>query len=90
MILDARWCCGLQKGDIITETNRQNVQTPIHAQVVDILKYLPVESEVNVMMLQGGKALSFYIQYSYTLYCADHMSQMAFDHPLPLYLPFSV
>ncbi|XP_073324491.1 membrane-associated guanylate kinase, WW and PDZ domain-containing protein 3 [Pagrus major] len=53
MILDAQWCRGLQKGDVIKEINRQNVQTLSHAQVVDILKDLPVGSEVNVLVLRG-------------------------------------
>uniref|UniRef100_A0A8C7IQF9 Membrane-associated guanylate kinase, WW and PDZ domain-containing protein 1 n=1 Tax=Oncorhynchus kisutch TaxID=8019 RepID=A0A8C7IQF9_ONCKI len=48
MILDAQWCRGLLKGDVIKEINRQNVQTLSHAQVVDILKDLQVGSEVNV------------------------------------------
>ncbi|XP_056293746.1 membrane-associated guanylate kinase, WW and PDZ domain-containing protein 3-like isoform X2 [Pseudoliparis swirei] len=55
MILDAQWCRGLQKGDIIKEINRQNVQTLSHAQVVDILKDLPVGSEVDVLVLRGGQ-----------------------------------
>ena len=55
MILDAQWCRGLQKGDVIKEINRQNVQTLSHAQVVDILKDLPVGSEVNVLVLRGGE-----------------------------------
>uniref|UniRef100_A0A8C2W7S0 Membrane-associated guanylate kinase, WW and PDZ domain-containing protein 3 n=1 Tax=Cyclopterus lumpus TaxID=8103 RepID=A0A8C2W7S0_CYCLU len=54
MILDAQWCRGLQKGDVIKEINRQNVQTLSHAQVVDILKDLPVGSEVDVLVLRGG------------------------------------
>uniref|UniRef100_A0A096LQZ7 Membrane-associated guanylate kinase, WW and PDZ domain-containing protein 1 n=1 Tax=Poecilia formosa TaxID=48698 RepID=A0A096LQZ7_POEFO len=53
MILDAQWCRGLLKGDVIKEINRQNVQTLSHAQVVDILKDLPVGSEVNVLVLRG-------------------------------------
>ncbi|XP_034441295.1 membrane-associated guanylate kinase, WW and PDZ domain-containing protein 3-like isoform X2 [Hippoglossus hippoglossus] len=55
MILDAQWCRGLQKGDVIKEINRQNVQTLSHAQVVDILKDLPVGSEVDVLVLRGGQ-----------------------------------
>uniref|UniRef100_I3KBX7 Membrane-associated guanylate kinase, WW and PDZ domain-containing protein 3 n=1 Tax=Oreochromis niloticus TaxID=8128 RepID=I3KBX7_ORENI len=55
MILDAQWCRGLQKGDVIKEINRQNVQSLSHAQVVDILKDLPVGSEVNVLVLRGGQ-----------------------------------
>nr|XP_057910485.1 membrane-associated guanylate kinase, WW and PDZ domain-containing protein 3 isoform X2 [Doryrhamphus excisus] len=55
MILDAQWCRGLQKGDVIKEINRQNVQTLSHAQVVDILKDFPVGSEVNVLVLRGGQ-----------------------------------
>ncbi|KAM6980866.1 membrane-associated guanylate kinase, WW and PDZ domain-containing protein 3 [Aplochiton taeniatus] len=55
MILDAQWCQGLLKGDVIKEINRQNVQTLTHAQVVDILKDLPVGSEVNVLVLRGGQ-----------------------------------
>ncbi|XP_053724093.1 membrane-associated guanylate kinase, WW and PDZ domain-containing protein 3 isoform X1 [Synchiropus splendidus] len=55
MILDAQWCHGLQKGDVIKEINRQNVQALSHAQVVDILKDLPVGSEVNVLVLRGGQ-----------------------------------
>uniref|UniRef100_A0A672G5M5 Membrane-associated guanylate kinase, WW and PDZ domain-containing protein 3 n=1 Tax=Salarias fasciatus TaxID=181472 RepID=A0A672G5M5_SALFA len=58
MILDAQWCRGLQKGDVIKEINRQNVQTLSHAQVVDILKDLPVGSEVNVLVLRGGETLT--------------------------------
>uniref|UniRef100_A0A8C8DVC1 Membrane-associated guanylate kinase, WW and PDZ domain-containing protein 3 n=1 Tax=Oryzias sinensis TaxID=183150 RepID=A0A8C8DVC1_9TELE len=54
MILDAQWCRGLQKGDVIKEIDRQNVQTLSHAQVVDILKDFPVGSEVNVLVLRGG------------------------------------
>ena len=57
MILDAQWCRGLQKGDVIKEINRQNVQTLSHAQVVDILKDLPVGSEVDVLVLRGGETL---------------------------------
>uniref|UniRef100_A0A8C2DZG1 Membrane-associated guanylate kinase, WW and PDZ domain-containing protein 3 n=1 Tax=Cyprinus carpio TaxID=7962 RepID=A0A8C2DZG1_CYPCA len=55
MILDEQWCRGLLKGDVIKEINRQNVQTLSHAQVVDILKDLPVGSEVNLLVLRGGK-----------------------------------
>uniref|UniRef100_A0A3Q3AZP3 Membrane-associated guanylate kinase, WW and PDZ domain-containing protein 3 n=1 Tax=Kryptolebias marmoratus TaxID=37003 RepID=A0A3Q3AZP3_KRYMA len=55
MILDAQWCRGLQKGDVIKEINRQNVQTLSHAQVVDILKDFPVGSEVNLLVLRGGE-----------------------------------
>uniref|UniRef100_A0A674ARZ8 Membrane-associated guanylate kinase, WW and PDZ domain-containing protein 3 n=1 Tax=Salmo trutta TaxID=8032 RepID=A0A674ARZ8_SALTR len=55
MILDAQWCRGLLKGDVIKEINRQNVQTLSHAQVVDILKDLPVGSEVIVLVLRGGE-----------------------------------
>uniref|UniRef100_A0AAZ3PUT9 Membrane-associated guanylate kinase, WW and PDZ domain-containing protein 3 n=1 Tax=Oncorhynchus tshawytscha TaxID=74940 RepID=A0AAZ3PUT9_ONCTS len=55
MILDAQWCHGLLKGDVIKEINRQNVQTMSHSQVVDILKDLPVGSEVNVLVLRGGQ-----------------------------------
>ncbi|XP_039549332.1 membrane-associated guanylate kinase, WW and PDZ domain-containing protein 3 isoform X1 [Pimephales promelas] len=54
MILDEQWCRGLLKGDVIKEINRQNVQTLSHAQVVDILKDLPVGSEVNLLVLRGG------------------------------------
>uniref|UniRef100_A0A1A8FH74 Membrane-associated guanylate kinase, WW and PDZ domain-containing protein 3 n=1 Tax=Nothobranchius korthausae TaxID=1143690 RepID=A0A1A8FH74_9TELE len=54
MILDAQWCRGLQKGDVIKEINRQNVQTLSHTQVVDILKDFSVGSEVNVLVLRGG------------------------------------
>uniref|UniRef100_A0A9J7Z0Y0 Membrane-associated guanylate kinase, WW and PDZ domain-containing protein 3 n=1 Tax=Cyprinus carpio carpio TaxID=630221 RepID=A0A9J7Z0Y0_CYPCA len=54
MILDAQWCRGLLKGDVIKEINRQSVQTLTHAQVVDILKDLPVGSEVNVLVLRGA------------------------------------
>ncbi|XP_076840136.1 membrane-associated guanylate kinase, WW and PDZ domain-containing protein 3a isoform X2 [Brachyhypopomus gauderio] len=55
MILDSQWCRGLLKGDVIKEINRQNVQTLSHAQVVDILKELPVGAEVNVLVLRGGQ-----------------------------------
>lgn len=55
MILDAQWCRGLLKGDVIKEINRMNVQTLSHTQVVDILKELPLGSEVNVLVLRGGQ-----------------------------------
>uniref|UniRef100_A0A3Q2XBK5 Membrane-associated guanylate kinase, WW and PDZ domain-containing protein 3 n=1 Tax=Hippocampus comes TaxID=109280 RepID=A0A3Q2XBK5_HIPCM len=55
MILDAQWCRDLQKGDVIKEINRENVQTLSHAQVVDILKDFPVGSEVDVLVLRGGQ-----------------------------------
>ncbi|KAM8863549.1 membrane-associated guanylate kinase, WW and PDZ domain-containing protein 3a isoform 2-T2 [Spinachia spinachia] len=78
MILDAQWCRGLLKGDVIKEINRQNVQTLSHSQVVDILKDLPVGSEVNVLVLRGGhtspvKSLKP---------CTAPMSQ-ALSHPTP-------
>ncbi|TRY89365.1 hypothetical protein DNTS_015303, partial [Danionella cerebrum] len=56
MILDEQWCRGLLKGDVIKEINRQNVQTLSHSQVVDILKDLPVGSEVN--LLRAGMSAS--------------------------------
>lgn len=74
MILDAQWCRGLQKGDVIKEINRQNVQTISHAQVVDILKDLPVGSEVNVLVLRGGERLSFctvYVSVYISIYLAN-------------------
>uniref|UniRef100_A0A8C1G8E9 Membrane-associated guanylate kinase, WW and PDZ domain-containing protein 1 n=1 Tax=Cyprinus carpio TaxID=7962 RepID=A0A8C1G8E9_CYPCA len=61
MILDEQWCRGLLKGDVIKEINRQNVQTLSHAQVVDILKDLPVHSEVNLLVLRGGKRAGGYM-----------------------------
>lgn len=67
MILDAQWCRGLKKGDVIKEINRQNVQTLSHAQVVDILKDLPVGSEVNVLVLRGGERQKQ--QYTYLYFC---------------------
>lgn len=70
MILDAQWCRGLQKGDVIKEINRQNVQSLSHAQVVDILKDLPVGSEVNVLVLRGGERLKS--QHMFALVCLTH------------------
>ncbi|KAK3518954.1 hypothetical protein QTP70_016221 [Hemibagrus guttatus] len=55
MILDAQWCRGLLKGDVIKEINQKNVQTLSHTQVVDILKELPPGSEVNMFVLRGGQ-----------------------------------
>lgn len=57
MILDAQWCRGLLKGDVIKEINRKNVQALSHTQVVDILKELPVGADVNMLVLRGGKPL---------------------------------
>ncbi|MEQ2195189.1 hypothetical protein XENOCAPTIV_008838 [Xenoophorus captivus] len=73
MILDAQWCRGLLKGDVIKEINRQNVQTLSHTQVVDILKDLPVGSEVNVLVLRGA-------------YMPHSASQQA-PHPVSQQLP---
>lgn len=77
MILDAQWCRGLQKGDIIKEINRQNVQTLTHAQVVDILKDLPVGSEVNVVVLRGGES-------SFLCICTSSRLNSSY-HPLLVY-----
>uniref|UniRef100_A0A8C2E0A9 Membrane associated guanylate kinase, WW and PDZ domain containing 3b n=1 Tax=Cyprinus carpio TaxID=7962 RepID=A0A8C2E0A9_CYPCA len=68
MILDEQWCRGLLKGDVIKEINRQNVQTLSHAQVVDILKDLPVGSEVNLLVLRGGKRAGGCMEH-----CIDHL-----------------
>nr|UDP83075.1 MAGI3 [Scophthalmus maximus] len=65
MILDAQWCRGLLKGDVIKEINRQNVQTLTHSQVVDILKDLPVGSEVNVLVLRGGESAEMSVRRSH-------------------------
>lgn len=64
MILDAQWCRGLLKGDVIKEINRQNVQTLSHSQVVDILKDLPVGSEVNVLVLRGGESAMMKVHFA--------------------------
>uniref|UniRef100_A0A3P9H664 Membrane-associated guanylate kinase, WW and PDZ domain-containing protein 3 n=1 Tax=Oryzias latipes TaxID=8090 RepID=A0A3P9H664_ORYLA len=67
MILDAQWCRGLLKGDVIKEINRQNVQTLSHSQVVDILKDLPVGSEVSVLVLRGGEGSQVTAPVSHTV-----------------------
>uniref|UniRef100_A0A669C8W8 Membrane-associated guanylate kinase, WW and PDZ domain-containing protein 3 n=1 Tax=Oreochromis niloticus TaxID=8128 RepID=A0A669C8W8_ORENI len=79
MILDAQWCRGLLKGDVIKEINRQNVQTLSHSQVVDILKDLPVGSEVNVLVLRGGESAVMKVHFAaivllYTAACTTPMS----------------
>ncbi|KAG9352888.1 hypothetical protein JZ751_017464, partial [Albula glossodonta] len=88
MILDAQWCRGLLKGDVIKEINRQNVQTLSHAQVVDILKDLPVGSEVNVLVLRGGqtspvKSLKPKPEMTASTETLDRAPDSA-AHPLPL------
>ncbi|KAJ0064712.1 hypothetical protein NL108_012319, partial [Boleophthalmus pectinirostris] len=80
MILDAQWCRGLLKGDVIKEINRQNVQTLSHSQVVDILKDLPVGSEVHVLVLRGGKASTILMSKTFSSF---HPPQ----HPHPTVLP---
>uniref|UniRef100_H2MM99 Membrane-associated guanylate kinase, WW and PDZ domain-containing protein 3 n=1 Tax=Oryzias latipes TaxID=8090 RepID=H2MM99_ORYLA len=67
MILDAQWCRGLLKGDVIKEINRQNVQTLSHSQVVDILKDLAVGSEVSVLVLRGGEGSQVTAPVSHTV-----------------------
>lgn len=88
MILDAQWCRGLQKGDVIKEINRQNVQTLSHAQVVDILKDLPVGSEVNVLVLRGGKTLK-QINASLFSYCMSAWVSVSLHVLCILILSFS-
>lgn len=70
MILDAQWCRGLLKGDVIKEINRQNVQTLSHSQVVDILKDLPVGSEVNVLVLRGGELAEMRAHVAGSVHCS--------------------
>ncbi|XP_053173297.1 membrane-associated guanylate kinase, WW and PDZ domain-containing protein 3a isoform X1 [Scomber japonicus] len=82
MILDAQWCRGLLKGDVIKEINRQNVQTLSHSQVVDILKDLPVGSEVNVLVLRGGQTSPV----KSLKPCTAPMSQ-ALSQPAPQQMP---
>lgn len=55
MILDSQWCQGLQKGDIIKEIYRQNVQNLTHLQVVEVLKQFPVGADVPLLILRGGE-----------------------------------
>ncbi|XP_057685559.1 membrane-associated guanylate kinase, WW and PDZ domain-containing protein 3a isoform X2 [Corythoichthys intestinalis] len=84
MILDAQWCRGLLKGDVIKEINRQNVQTLSHSQVVDILKDLPVGSEVNVLVLRGGQTSPV----KSLKPCTAPTSQLAPQHtPQPTFQP---
>uniref|UniRef100_A0A7N6A3C9 Membrane-associated guanylate kinase, WW and PDZ domain-containing protein 3 n=1 Tax=Anabas testudineus TaxID=64144 RepID=A0A7N6A3C9_ANATE len=100
MILDAQWCRGLLKGDVIKEINRQNVQTMSHSQVVDILKDLPVGSEVNVLVLRGGQtspvkslkpvSRSKPLEYTCTAPISQPMPQPApqqAPHPAPQQVP---
>ncbi|CAK6439177.1 unnamed protein product [Pipistrellus nathusii] len=54
MILDSQWCPGLQKGDVIKEIYRQNVQGLTHLQVVEVLKQFPVGADVPLLILRGG------------------------------------
>ncbi|KAM3872598.1 membrane-associated guanylate kinase, WW and PDZ domain-containing protein 3a [Diretmus argenteus] len=86
MILDAQWCRGLLKGDVIKEINRQNVQTLSHSQVVDILKDLPVGSEVNVLVLRGGQTSPVKSLKPCTAPMSQQASQQA-PHPIPQQLP---
>ncbi|KAM6925577.1 membrane-associated guanylate kinase, WW and PDZ domain-containing protein 3a [Xenentodon cancila] len=89
MILDAQWCRGLLKGDVIKEINRQNVQTLSHSQVVDILKDLPVGSEVNVLVLRGGQTSPVKSLKPCTAPMSHATSQPALDqapHPAPQHL----
>uniref|UniRef100_A0A671WAN4 Membrane-associated guanylate kinase, WW and PDZ domain-containing protein 3 n=1 Tax=Sparus aurata TaxID=8175 RepID=A0A671WAN4_SPAAU len=78
MILDAQWCRGLLKGDVIKEINRQNVQTLSHSQVVDILKDLPVGSEVNVLVLRGGESAG---NVEFTLLESDELPPNPLSYP---------
>ncbi|KAM4610930.1 membrane-associated guanylate kinase, WW and PDZ domain-containing protein 3a isoform 2-T2 [Polymixia lowei] len=90
MILDAQWCRGLLKGDVIKEINRQNVQTLSHSQVVDILKDLPVGSEVNVLVLRGGQTSPVKSLKPCTAPMSQAMSQQTLQqgpHPGPQQLP---
>ncbi|XP_023271433.1 membrane-associated guanylate kinase, WW and PDZ domain-containing protein 3 isoform X1 [Seriola lalandi dorsalis] len=86
MILDAQWCRGLLKGDVIKEINRQNVQTLSHSQVVDILKDLPVGSEVNVLVLRGGQTSPVKSLKPCTAPISQPAPQQA-SHPAPQQLP---
>ncbi|MED6252065.1 hypothetical protein ATANTOWER_006553 [Ataeniobius toweri] len=86
MILDAQWCRGLLKGDVIKEINRQNVQTLSHTQVVDILKDLPVGSEVNVLVLRGGQTSPVKSLKPSTASMPHSASQQA-PHPVSQQLP---
>ncbi|KAK5610700.1 Membrane-associated guanylate kinase, WW and PDZ domain-containing protein 3 [Crenichthys baileyi] len=86
MILDAQWCRGLLKGDVIKEINRQNVQTLSHAQVVDILKDLPVGSEVHVLVLRGGQTSPVKSLKPSTAPMPHSASQQA-PHPVSQQLP---
>uniref|UniRef100_A0A9J7YP47 Membrane-associated guanylate kinase, WW and PDZ domain-containing protein 3 n=1 Tax=Cyprinus carpio carpio TaxID=630221 RepID=A0A9J7YP47_CYPCA len=88
MILDEQWCRGLLKGDVIKEINRQNVQTLSHAQVVDILKDLPVGSEVNLLVLRGGKRALTY--HSNTLPCSSPKQDSSLHYSKPKALPESI
>ncbi|XP_026187613.1 membrane-associated guanylate kinase, WW and PDZ domain-containing protein 3a isoform X2 [Mastacembelus armatus] len=90
MILDAQWCRGLLKGDVIKEINRQNVQTLSHSQVVDILKDLPVGSEVNVLVLRGGQTSPVKSLKPCTAPMSQAMSQptpQQVVHPIPQQQP---
>ncbi|XP_041860951.1 membrane-associated guanylate kinase, WW and PDZ domain-containing protein 3a isoform X2 [Melanotaenia boesemani] len=90
MILDAQWCRGLLKGDVIKEINRQNVQTLSHTQVVDILKDLPVGSEVNVLVLRGGQTSPVKSLKPCTAPMSHAVSQPTLHqapHPVPQQLP---
>uniref|UniRef100_A0A3B4XS81 Membrane-associated guanylate kinase, WW and PDZ domain-containing protein 3 n=1 Tax=Seriola lalandi dorsalis TaxID=1841481 RepID=A0A3B4XS81_SERLL len=86
MILDAQWCRGLLKGDVIKEINRQNVQTLSHSQVVDILKDLPVGSEVNVLVLRGGESAEMRPQRQEIINSTEALSQPEMP-PNPLSFP---
>ncbi|XP_062398974.1 E3 ubiquitin/ISG15 ligase TRIM25-like isoform X2 [Sardina pilchardus] len=57
-LLDEQSCCGLLKDDIIKEIDHRNVQMLSHAQVVGLLKKVPIGGTVTLLVLRGALAVN--------------------------------
>nr|XP_058916456.1 membrane-associated guanylate kinase, WW and PDZ domain-containing protein 3 isoform X3 [Kogia breviceps] len=88
MILDSQWCQGLQKGDIIKEIYRQNVQNLTHLQVVEVLKQFPVGADVPLLILRGGPSSPTKTAKMKTDKKENSGSLEAINEPIPQPMPF--
>ncbi|XP_061039648.1 membrane-associated guanylate kinase, WW and PDZ domain-containing protein 3 isoform X1 [Eubalaena glacialis] len=88
MILDSQWCQGLQKGDIIKEIYRQNVQNLTHLQVVEVLKQFPVGADVPLLILRGGPPSPTKTAKMKTDKKENSGSLEAINEPIPQPMPF--
>lgn len=68
-VLDHNRCHSLAEGDVITEINGLNVRNMAHADVVELLKNCPTDTEAVLNIQRGGRSHSVCMRFTMLALC---------------------